>query len=35
MSENKFSAEFMAFLQLMYSLCKQFISWYELHIKAK
>jgi hypothetical protein len=29
------SAEFRAFLQLLYSFCKQYISWYEATIKAK
>lgn len=27
--------EFSAFLQLLYSLCKQFISWYERDVKGK
>lgn len=33
MSESKFSAEFRAFLQLLYSLCKQYCSWYDKEIK--
>jgi hypothetical protein len=28
------SREFRAFLQLMYSLCKQYISWYDKEIKG-
>jgi hypothetical protein len=29
------SNEFRAFLQLLYSFCKQYISWYETQIKVK
>lgn len=29
------SIEFRAFLQLLYSFCKQYISWYESTIKCK
>jgi hypothetical protein len=29
------SKEFRSFLQLMYSLCKQYISWYEKEIKSR
>ena len=29
------SKEFRAFLELMYSLCKQFVSWYDNKIKNK
>jgi len=29
------SPELKAFLQLMYSLCKQYISWYEKEIKGE
>lgn len=28
------SAEFRSFLQLVYSLCKQYISWYEREVKG-
>lgn len=29
------SREFRSFLQLMYSLCKQYIAWYEKEVKTR